>query len=107
MPMAGFLPPEYGEEEHAMTDRAHWMNDVTSVRQIRDELRLKAHLLRADLRDQYERLEHEFTTIERELRPVGDAVTESAKELDASTRELLKTLRASYARVRDAVKAAV
>ena len=86
-----------------MTERAHWMNDVTSVQQMRDELRLKAHLLRADLRDQVERLEHEFTALERELRPVGDAVAESAKEIDASTRELLKTLRAGYARVRNAV----
>jgi len=86
-----------------MTDRAHWMNDVGSVRQIRDELRLKAHLLRADLRDQVERLEHEFTALEREIRPAGAAVAESAKELDASTRELLKTLRAGYARVRNAV----
>jgi hypothetical protein len=90
-----------------MTDRVHWMNDVTSVRQMRDELQLKVHLLQADLRDQFERLEHEFATIEREIRPVGDAVAESAKELDASTRELLKTLRAGYDRVRDAVKAAV
>ena len=32
-----------------MTDRAHWMNDVTSVRQMRDELRLKATLLQACL----------------------------------------------------------
>ena len=90
-----------------MTERAHWMNDVASVRQMRDELRLKASLLRADLRDQLERVEHDFTKLEHELRPVGDAVETSAKELNASTRELLKTVRAGYARIRDAVKAAV
>src|SRR5262249_38131937 len=28
----------------SMTDQAHWMNDITSIRQMRDELRLKAHL---------------------------------------------------------------
>jgi len=90
-----------------MTERAHWMNDVTSVRQMRDELRLKASLLRADLKEQLERLEHEFTKLERELQPVGDAVGTSAKELSATTRELLKTVGAGYARIRDAVKAAV
>jgi len=90
-----------------MTERAHWMNDVTSIRQMRDELRLKASLLRADLRDQLGRLEHEYTKLEHELRPVGDAVETSAKELGGSTRELLKTLHASYARIRDAVKATV
>lgn len=90
-----------------MTERAHWMNDVTSVRQMRDELRLKAGLLRADLRDQLERLEDEFKRLEGELRPVGDAVEATAKDLDAATRELLKTLGAGYARIRDAVKASV
>ena len=90
-----------------MTERAHWMNDVTSIRQMRDELRLKAHLLRADLGDQLERLEHDFKKIERDLEPVGAAVGATAKELDASTRELLKTMRAGYVRIRDAVKAAV
>jgi hypothetical protein len=83
------------------------MNDLSSVRQMRDELRLKASLLRADLRDQVERLEHEFTQLERDLKPVGEAVGTTAKELDASTRELLKKLAAGYARIRDAVKAAV
>ena len=90
-----------------MTDRAHGMNEVTSVRQMRDELRLKANLLRADLRDQLDRLEHDFTALERELRPIGHAVGDTAKELGGSTRELLKTLGAGYARIRDAVKAAV
>jgi hypothetical protein len=83
------------------------MNDVESVRQMRDELRLKAHLLRADLRDQLDRLEHEFKRLEHELKPVGDAVGTTAKELGASTLELLKTVRAGYVRIRDAVKTAV
>ena len=90
-----------------MTERANWMNDVTSIRQMRDELRLKAHLLRADLGDQLERLEHEFKKVERDLEPVGEAVGATAKDLDASTRELLKTVRDGYVRIRDAVKAAV
>ena len=90
-----------------MTHQAHWMNDVESVRQMRDELRLKAHLLRADLRDQVERLEHEFKRLEHEIKPVGTAVGTTAKELSASTLELLKTVRAGYSRIRDAVKAAV
>ena len=90
-----------------MTDRAHWMNDVTSVRQMRDELRLKANLLRADLRDQLEHLERQWTELERDLRPVGSALGATAKEVDASGREVLKTLRAGYTRIRDAVQAAV
>ena len=94
-------------KEERMSDRAPWMNDVSSVRQMRDELLLKAHLLRADLRDQLDRLEHDFKTLERDLRPVGDAVGATVKELDTSTRNLLKTLRVGYERIRDAIQAAV
>jgi hypothetical protein len=90
-----------------MTEPARWMNELGSIRQMRDELLLKAHLLRADLRDRLDHLEHDFTRLERELHPVGEAVGTTAKELDASTRQLLHTLRDGYARVRDAVKAAV
>ncbi len=90
-----------------MTERAHWMNDVSSVRQMRDELRLKAHLLRSDLRDQLDRLEHQWGELERDLKPVGSAVGTSAKELSASAKDLLETLKAGYARVKDAVRSAV
>lgn len=90
-----------------MTERAHWMNDLTSVRQMRDELRLKANLLRADLRDQWERLEEQWTKLERDIRPVGGAIGTTVEQLDASTRELLKTVGAGYARIRDAVRTAV
>jgi hypothetical protein len=90
-----------------MTDRSQWTADLGRVRQMRDELRVKAHLLRADLRDQLDRLEKDWKTLERDLRPVGDAVESAAKDVDASARQLLKTLVAGYARVRDAVKAAV
>ncbi len=90
-----------------MAERPQWMNDVKSVRQMRDEVRLKANLLRADLRDQLERLEKQWGELERDLRPVGEAVGASAKELSASARDLLKTVQAGYARIRDAVQHAV
>lgn len=90
-----------------MSDRAPWMNDINSLRQMRDELLLKAHLLRAELRDQLDRLEHDFKTLERDLRPVGGAVGTTVKELDTSTRNLLKTLRAGYERIREAIQATV
>jgi hypothetical protein len=83
------------------------MNDLTSVQQMRDELRLKANLLRADLRDQWDRLEQQWVSLEREIRPVGDAIETTVEQLDASTRELLKTVRAGYARIREAVRTAV
>ena len=89
-----------------MSERGHWLGDVDSIQQMRDELRVKAALLRADLRDQWERLEKQWGEVERDLRPVRDAVGATAKEIGASTAQLLTTLRAGYARIRDAVRSA-
>jgi hypothetical protein len=89
-----------------MSERPHWLNDVKSVEQMRDELRLKAHLLRADLRDQWDRLEKQWEALERDLRPVREAVGTTAKELGTSSGEVLKTVRAGYARIRDAIRGA-
>jgi hypothetical protein len=81
------------------TDR--WLSDWTNLAQLRDELRIKAHLLRADLRDEWEALEHRFTTLERETRPVREAVGTSAKELGTSGLAVLESLGQGYRRIRD------
>ena len=90
-----------------MTDTTRWMSEVGSIRQMRDELQLKAHLLRADLRDELKQLEHQLATLERDLHPVGAAIGTTAKELAHETQALLKDVKAGYARIRDAVRAAV
>ena len=87
-----------------MSERAHWMNDVETIEQARDELRLKAALLRADLRVQLEHVERQWAELERDLRPVRAAVGTTAKEIADSTAELLKTVRGGYTRIRDAVR---
>jgi len=90
-----------------MSNRNHWMNEVTNVRQLRDELRLKAHLLRSDLRAELGHLETQWERLERDVAPVREAVGTTARELGNTTRDLLHTLRAGYTRIRDAVKEAV
>jgi hypothetical protein len=84
----------------------HWMSEIKSLGQLRDELRLKAHLLRADLRAEMDRLETEWQRLNREIEPVKDAAAESAKELGASTKQLLKSLRHGYERIRKAMRRA-
>jgi hypothetical protein len=90
-----------------MSDTTRWMNEVGSIRQMRDELQLKAHLLRADLRGELERLEHDLVRLERDLHPIGTAIGTTAKELANETQVLLKDVQAGYVRIRDAVRAAV
>jgi hypothetical protein len=87
-----------------MTERTHWMREIKSLAQLRDEIRLKAHLLRADLRDEFNRLETEWQRLNRELEPLKDAAAESAKELSFSTRQVFRSLRHGYERIRDAMR---
>jgi hypothetical protein len=86
-----------------MSERTHWISEVKSLGQLRDELRLKAHLLRADLRAEVDRLEDGWQRLNREIQPVKDAAAESAKELGSSTKQLLRSLRHAYERIRDAM----
>ena len=87
-----------------MSNGNHWMNEVSSVRQLRDEMRLKAHLLRSDLRAELDHLETQWERFERDLAPVRAAVGTTAHEVGATTRDLFHTLRLGYSRIRDAVK---
>jgi len=77
----------------------HWMSEIKSLGQLRDELRLKAHLLRADLKAEMDRLETQWQRLDREIQPVKDAAAESAKELGESTKQLLKSLQHGYERI--------
>ena len=82
-----------------------WRTDWTNLAQLRDELRLKAHLLGADLRDEWDTLEKRWDLLERETRPVRDAVGASAKEFGASALTLLKSVQQGYCRIRDSFNA--
>jgi hypothetical protein len=87
-----------------MSDNSHWMGDVRSIEQLRDELRLKGALLRADLRDDLASLERRWAKVERDLEPVRNAVGTAARDVGASTKELLKTVRLGYERIRAAAR---
>jgi len=87
-----------------MSKDSRWMTEVESIEQLRDELRVKAALLRADLRDELATLEKQWANVEREIAPVRDAVGTTVREVGASTTALLRTLRAGYERVRAAAR---
>ncbi len=86
-----------------MTDSTHWMAEVHSLAQLRDELRLKAHLLGAELRDDWKGLEEEWERVNHELEPLRRAAGDSAQEIGVAAKGLLRSLRSGYERLRDAV----
>lgn len=87
-----------------MTTTDRWMSEYQTLAQLRDEVRLKAHLLKAELRDQLHDLERRWDVFERDTRPVRDAVGASTKEIGASTRTVLDSLAHGYRRIRESFK---
>ncbi len=68
---------------------------------IRDELKLKAHLAKADLKDELDRLETKWQQVENDLRLTVDHAKEPLQDIGHKTGELLKELKKGYESVRD------
>ncbi len=67
---------------------------------IRDELRLKAHLAKADIKDEYDRLEGRFHQIEEDLRRTRAHVQEPAELIGKKSVEIFRELSAAFETLR-------
>lgn len=68
---------------------------------IRDELKLKAHLAKADLKDELDRLEKKWQTVENELRLTVSHAKEPIQTIGHKTGELINELKQGYESIRD------
>lgn len=67
--------------------------DIDTLRQLRDELKLKLHLAKAEARDRWDKLETKWTEIEARS---AEARRESVKAISTATRKLVDELRDEY-----------
>lgn len=74
------------------------------LRQDRDELRVRTHLLRAELRDEWEAVEKKWQDLEPRLERLRHNTSESAGEVGAATAQLGEEIARAYRRMRDALK---
>jgi hypothetical protein len=79
-----------------------WMSEVKDLGQLRDELKLKAHLLKAELQDQWRDLEKKWDELGTQMEPVRAAAGESAKEVGTAVESLVAALKKGYERLKDA-----
>lgn len=79
-----------------------WMSDVKNLDQLRDELKLKAHLLKAELQDQWSDLEKKWEELSGHMQPVKTAAGESAKDVGSAVESLVAALKKGYERIKDA-----
>lgn len=85
-----------------MSDLQKRINDeFEKLRTLRDELRVKIHLGKAEARDKWEELESDWQHVEGKIKVLGAETKESAKEVGEATEIVVGELRDAYRRLRD------
>lgn len=74
--------------------------DIQNLEQLRDELKLQAHVLKADAKERWIELEEQWDRLQEELKPVRGAAEGAAKDISAAAGKLFDTVRDSYDKLR-------
>ena len=85
-----------------MTDRGDRLSDeFEHLRTLRDELRVRVHLGKAEIRDQWEELEKDWQRAEGRMAAIGESSREAAKDVKEAAALLVEQLREAYHRLRE------
>lgn len=76
-------------------------NEIETLQQARDELRVQAHLGKAEAREVWEKMEKNWEHLEARLKRLGKITQESAEEVEDAAKLLLDEIKTGYKRVRD------
>jgi hypothetical protein len=77
--------------------------EIDSIRELRDELLLQAHLFRAELKDGWDEAELQWHQLQKKLEPMRDAAQKSGIEVGFAVALLAETLRDAYQGLRKAL----
>ena len=89
------MPDQLTQEDHSLAEE---------LAQIRDEVILKIHLGKAEMRTHWEELETKWTLLQSRLSSVKLARDETLTDLKAAIKQLLHELTEGYARIRESLK---
>jgi len=67
----------------------------------RDELNVRAHLAKAELKDELEDLEHRWREAEKSFRHMREEAKEATAELKSSSKVVLEELSVAYSRIKE------
>ena len=81
-------------------------SELEKLEQLRDELRVQAHLLKADVKKELVDLDKKFQKLKRaaSANPVKRAAEKSAEEVSDATRLLFDTVKDGMTRIRKSLK---
>ena len=77
---------------------------VDKLKTERDELRLRAHLMKAEIHDEFKDLERKWDHLESNLGRLKSASKESAEDVGAALKQLTEELAEGYQRVKKSVQ---
>jgi len=73
----------------------------SELQKARDELKLKAHLFKADVKDEWEELEAKWEKARRDIKPALDAAKEASGNIAEAHSLLLDELKNGYKSIRE------
>ena len=79
-------------------------NDIKALELLRDQLKMHAHLLKAEAKDRWIELEQKRDQLHAQLQKVQRATDAPRQELEAAARRLSDTLKAGYADIKKVLK---
>ena len=91
-------------EETIMSEsRDLFQKELSELRRVRDELKLRIHLAKADAKDGWDKLEHQFHRLETKARQISQASEEPLRDVRDAARLLIDEIRDGYRRIREAL----
>lgn len=79
-----------------MADKNIIQKELEELTRMRDELRLKLHLGKADARDALARLEQRWPEVERKMKELERESSTAAAEVGEAARDLIRELKRGY-----------
>ena len=77
-------------------------SDIESLEQLRGELTLQAHLLRAELRERFDKTEKDWSILDLHLAPLKTATSKATDDVTAAVRLLFDTVKTGYQDIKNA-----
>ena len=86
------------------TPRPPFNDDFNALCYARDELALQLSLMKAEMKQRWQELEHKMEQLREHMGRFGVAAGDSATQIDAATKGLIDALRNGYAEMRNALR---
>lgn len=78
--------------------------ELDALGAVRDELRVRLHLAKAEARDEWNKLERTFELVGNKAKLVGAHSKDTAKEVGKTARELIEELKNGYRNIRSQIE---